>query len=1537
VRAEALLSLQLSHPYIARPFDAGIDSQLGQYAAYPEYTETPLLEWSRASSAVELQRVALQIAEFLAFLHRRGWLYHDFKPEHFLVARQSIRVLDLGLAQPIQETSQTFSGTFPYIAPERLAGRKCDARSDIFALGMLLLHVLQPDELWDFEPSVEVLQNLQKRTRKLPGFWKDLLSEMISLEPAQRIESAAELWKRLLPSSARGSFLFFPIPAYFTISENILQKQIVTVQTASNLNISEVEKITLQESWKKGIFTASFDLRHKTPEEVFRTICWAQLNQQPADLFSAIEALQKAAKLEPFTIVLRNAEALNSSQRSLLAYGLSALQNVPSLHFVFLGNKQVVEVPDESSTKVEIPVLTKQTLNNVLPQAFPLEGVKQERLEKAKAHGYSLPDQLLADLRRQLPQEALLLWPAAARDLAPAAALERLRATEMRLLGSLAIASLPLPKDWLFLSLRLTEAQGMEWIESLQARGYLHLRNDLVSIVINPRSVLERLRKDRVRQIASALLANAPLNADPEILYRFAKASHNKSNATFQALRIASTLPERSDAAQEWYWKAFLAGAELPKANLYRLVKFSMRTARHTRSRILLNSIRKRFGSSFKLAHNWLDLYLRTADYKSGEKFAEKIAKIAKNKGHLLQNGFFQARQAGFMVRQNNYQEAEDILHELQKIPQLTSNRNLSALIENYIGHACFHMGKFEQAIKSFEKATEGRLSEVSNSVMNLGIVYGRLGQFDLAEKWLSKAVRVFQKQNDSERLSYALGNLGILLKQKGKTTEARACYFRSLQLSRIYKNVLGTTSALINLSATFEIEGRLRKALSQIRRAIKLARISKLPRQIAYGLTQAGRIYAILGKYRLSIEALKEALELRLELKHTAEIAVTQETLGLTYLLSGHTREALVQFSYASSLLEKSNAKLDNKRISFFTALITKDNSALDVTDIVLPEGSFESGFYHYVSAQLLFDAKSNNDSEISTHLHEAERILRNVPSLFWLGKVLKLKAEHSIQRDHYEKAGIQLESAYNIFSRLGATKELLSLNQMNMDIKSSSDLLNKMAERLPYKVLTMVKDVLAEQNPDRMIERILSSSLEFTDMERAVLILAEDPPRIFKTVTLDESTVQEIYEISQSALEEATDSRKPYIRLNAVSDPYLKAKPSILASRIMSIVCLPLRAGERYTGVLYLDSREGIETLAKTETVLLEIFASIIGIALSNSMVLEQSLAENETLRASLGLVHFPEIIGKSESILKVLKIVQNLLETDLPVLITGETGTGKELIARVLHFSGKRKNGPFLAVNCSALTKTLLESELFGHEKGSFTGAIQQKKGLFEQAKHGTLFLDEVGEMPPSMQVKLLRVLQEGEFRRVGGTETLRTDARVILATNRNLQEMIRQEKFREDLYYRIKGAQIHVPPLRERQQDILLLAAHFLKTAAAAARKKISGFSQEATELMRKYGWPGNVRQLKNEVERVVAFAQSEWVKPEDLDAEILESDRPTAPTKGTLKEREKRIIVEALKEHNWNILQTARSLGLTRNGLYGKMKLHGITPKSDLRK
>jgi tetratricopeptide (TPR) repeat protein len=371
--------------------------------------------------------------------------------------------------------------------------------------------------------------------------------------------------------------------------------------------------------------------------------------------------------------------------------------------------------------------------------------------------------------------------------------------------------------------------------------------------------------------------------------------------------------------------------------------------------------------------------------------------------------------------------------------------------------------------------------------------------------------------------------------------------------------------SALTNLGLTYEIEGRLKKALQYATNAIKTARRIGLKKELASALAQAGREYAFLGISQKSISCLKEALKIHEELKATSEIALTSEALGVSYSLSRHPKDALPHLARAGELYKKSGANLDSKRIQLWIAFTTQDFISISEIERELPESSFELALFHYLAGSALVKLHNANDLNVREHLHEAERIFRSIPSLYWLGKTLTSKADYYFKKDHFEKASNSLESAYNIFSRLGARKELLSLNRLHNEMKTPSDLINKMAEGLPYKVLTMVREVLTEGNPDQMINRILASSLEFTDMERAVLILAEDPPKIFKSATLDDSSVQEIFEISQSALEEASDSQKPYVRLNAVSDPYLKGKPSILASRIMSIVCLPLKAGDR------------------------------------------------------------------------------------------------------------------------------------------------------------------------------------------------------------------------------------------------------------------------------------------------------------------------------------------------------------------------------------
>ena len=326
------------------------------------------------------------------------------------------------------------------------------------------------------------------------------------------------------------------------------------------------------------------------------------------------------------------------------------------------------------------------------------------------------------------------------------------------------------------------------------------------------------------------------------------------------------------------------------------------------------------------------------------------------------------------------------------------------------------------------------------------------------------------------------------------------------------------------------------------------------------------------------------------------------------------------------------------------------------------------------------------------------------------------------------------------------------------------------------------------------------------------------------------------------------------------------------------------------------------------------------------------QELIEENLTLRQRLeDRYHFENIITKSSKMQRLIELIKVVGKSNATVLITGESGTGKELVARATHSQSSRHNKPFIAVSCAALPESLLESELFGHEKGSFTGAYTQKKGKFEFANGGTIFLDEVGEMSANIQVHLLRVLEEKEFTRVGGNEPIRVDLRVISATNKDLRKAIEKQEFREDLYYRLNVVNIELPPLRERKEDIPLLAEHFLNKFAADNRKEVTGFSPDAMEFLLGYDWPGNVRELENAIERAVILAKDSLITVADLPQENLSLVR-LASTGKNLKEVEKNHVLNVLRKTGGNYSEAARILGISRMTLYNKAKEYGSDVK-----
>ena len=343
---------------------------------------------------------------------------------------------------------------------------------------------------------------------------------------------------------------------------------------------------------------------------------------------------------------------------------------------------------------------------------------------------------------------------------------------------------------------------------------------------------------------------------------------------------------------------------------------------------------------------------------------------------------------------------------------------------------------------------------------------------------------------------------------------------------------------------------------------------------------------------------------------------------------------------------------------------------------------------------------------------------------------------------------------------------------------------------------------------------------------------------------------------------------------------------------------------------------------------------------ITIERSMEHTRLKEENRLLKESLGK-HFDRqnIIGRSPAMLNLLETVAQVAPSEATVLISGESGTGKELIAGAIHYNSSRKSGPFVKLNCAAITETLLESELFGHEKGAFTGADRRKEGRFYQAHGGSLFLDEVSEMSLTMQVRLLRVLQEREVTRVGGEQTIQVDVRLIAATNKNLTDLISNGKFREDLYYRLNVVNMEIPPLRQRREDIPLLAQHFLEVFTSKNRKEIKGFTPRALDHLIRYDWPGNVRELMNAVERTVVLSRSEFLSERDfpsiagpeLKAETGLSDATKINIDGDkpLEEVERATILKTLEAARGNKSEAARRLGITRKTLHKKLKAYGV--------
>ncbi len=471
---------------------------------------------------------------------------------------------------------------------------------------------------------------------------------------------------------------------------------------------------------------------------------------------------------------------------------------------------------------------------------------------------------------------------------------------------------------------------------------------------------------------------------------------------------------------------------------------------------------------------------------------------------------------------------------------------------------------------------------------------------------------------------------------------------------------------------------------------------------------------------------------------------------------------------------------------------------------------------------------------------------------------------------------------------------------------------------------LLKVSTEVQSLRTVEALARRLVELAFDMVPAEWIAVLLA-DGDDLALAYAADRRGGEEAPRVSRTLARRALAERMAVLSNDVAGDAALAGAESLLATGVRSVLCIPLVALDRPLGVLYADSTEPRVAFDRDHLELLSAVAGIASLALHNARRMEGLEAENRRFRTA-ELQH--DVVGESPAMARVFQLVARVAPTDLTVLILGESGTGKELVAKAVHRNSPRAEKPFVAINCATLSETLLESELFGHEKGSFTGAVGRKIGQFELAHEGTLFLDELGEIPLLLQARLLRALEAREIQRVGGTRPIPIDVRVVAATNRDLAAAIREGTFREDLYHRLNVFSLTLPPLRERREDIPLLAHHFAARSAGRLKRLLNGFTPEARAALLAYDWPGNVRELQNAVERAVVLATDDLLHLEDLPEAVAEraaASRPAGTPAGAYHEAvfqaKRRILLDALREAGGNHSLAAERLGLNRTYLH----------------
>jgi Nif-specific regulatory protein len=845
----------------------------------------------------------------------------------------------------------------------------------------------------------------------------------------------------------------------------------------------------------------------------------------------------------------------------------------------------------------------------------------------------------------------------------------------------------------------------------------------------------------------------------------------------------------------------------------------------------------------------------------------------------------------------------------------------------------------------------------------NLGNVFWKTGHYEQALELYRRNLVQCEQTHDLWGELFALNNLGIMECSRGNWLKAREPLVRSADVARRLGARENEAASRLNLGEVEEVLGNWPRAERHYERALKLLDDKpEHPDRFAV-LAQLASLERKRGR---SVEAERRA----------REALVGAERVG--------DRDLLAACHYQLGLIEKDRDDLDAATEYLLRALElweetgTKQSLArvhLSLADLTIRQGELACTGHHAAAARQRIEELGDRFHQakllsIEARLASTRDEVEEAERLFaeGVGLLEELETPYEHARSLYEwglrtwnvdTALRRLRRALAGFERLGAETELRRASGALDRIREHQRLtIGRGASEVLYEVVKVINSTLDLQE---VLSRSLDMVLERLGAERGMIVLANRLTReleVAVTRNLGGNLAEEGRLLSESVVRRVIENREPVLAVDAMTDGRFAGAQSIIARHIVSLLCVPLAIKDRLAGAIYVDHRESRHLFGPSDLEFLMAFADQAAVAIENARLYSELEAsrqhlkeENESLRSEILSSHnLGSMIGKSRVILDLRQMLEKVAQSPSTVLVRGESGTGKGLVARTVHSVSPRRQAPFIHFNCAALPETLLESELFGHEKGAFTGAANLKPGRFELANHGTIFLDEIGKISMSIQSKLLRVVEEKEFERVGGTRTLKADVRIIAATNLDLEDAMKRNEFREDLFYRLNIIPIVLPPLRERREDIPYLVHHFLTKIGRDLGRPPKELDPSVLDLFAAYSWPGNVRELEAAIHRAVvlagdgplAVADFGWIALQVQGPPSALARPPEAPGlsptiqladggyEQALDRYDRQLIVAGLAQSGGKIREASRLLGIARNTLRAKMKKYGLS-------